>query len=94
MGRPSYIEHHVAVDHADHIIRFEAIQTDFDALLTRLGIDWPITVERENVTVQRTSGEGEKKKLRYADFYDDDSRSLVGRLYEPVIERFGYQFAE
>jgi hypothetical protein len=80
------------LDHADAIIRFEAIQEDFDALLRRIGVDWPITVQRENVTTQRASEDAGKKKRSYADFYDDDSRALIGRLFEPVIDRFGYRF--
>jgi len=88
------------LDHADLVIRFEAIQADFDAMLRHLGIDRPIAVVRENVTVQRSVDDGESgggdrpAKLRYADFYDEGSRALVGRLFGPVIERFGYRFEE
>lgn len=80
------------LDHADIVIRFEAIQHDFDVLLRHLGVDRPITVERENVTVQRGGGDTSRPKLHYADFYDDESRELVGRIFQTVIDRFGYRF--
>jgi hypothetical protein len=71
------------------VIRFEALQEGFDAVLQRIGVPGPIAIMSENVTSERASGEA---KRHYTDFYDDASRDLVTRAYAPVIERFGYRF--
>jgi hypothetical protein len=77
------------LDHADYVIRFEALQAGFDEVLRRLGVAEPIAIMRENVTSERGAGE---VKRHYTEFYDDASRELVARAYAPIIERFGYQF--
>ena len=77
------------LDHADYVIRFEALQAGFDEVLQRLGIPGPIAIVSENVTSERAQGSA---KRRYTEFYDDASRDLVARAYAPVIERFDYRF--
>ncbi|MEK8030658.1 sulfotransferase family 2 domain-containing protein [Ideonella sp. DXS29W] len=77
------------LDHADYVIRFEALQEGFDEVLRRLGVRDPITILAENVTSERAQG---TKKRHYTEFYDDASRELVAQVYAPVIERFGYRF--
>lgn len=77
------------LDHADYVIRFEALQAGFDEVLRRLGIDRSIPIVAENVTSERAQGSA---KMHYTAFYDDASRVLVARAYAPIIERFGYQF--
>lgn len=77
------------LDHADHVIRFEALQAGFDEVLRHLGVAGPIAIVSENVTSERAQG---SVKRHYTDFYDDASRELVTRAYAPIIERFGYTF--
>jgi hypothetical protein len=77
------------LDHADHVIRFEALQSGFDEVLQRLGVAQPIGIVRENVTSERGQG---GVKQHYTEFYDDASRQLVARIYAPIIERFDYRF--
>ena len=77
------------LDHADYVIRFEALQAGFDEVLQRLGIDRPIPIVSENVTSERAQGSA---KRHYTEFYDDASRDLVARAYAPIIERFDYRF--
>ncbi|HJV70896.1 sulfotransferase family 2 domain-containing protein [Ideonella sp.] len=77
------------LDHADYVIRFEALQAGFDEVLKRLGIAEAIPIVSENVTVERAQGSA---KRHYTEFYDDASRALVSRVYAPIIERFGYSF--
>lgn len=77
------------LDHADYVIRFEALQEGFDEVLRRLGIREPIRIVSENVTSERAQGPA---KRHYTEFYDDASRELVTRAYAPIIERFGYRF--
>jgi hypothetical protein len=77
------------LDHADYVIRFEALQAGFDEVLARLGIEGPIPIARENVTVERKDGE---RRRHYTEYYDEPSREWVTRAWAPVIERFGYTF--
>jgi Sulfotransferase family len=86
------------LDHADHVIRFEALQEGFDEVVRRLGFKESIPLVSENVTSERgsageTAGAGSSSKRKhYTEFYDEPSRVLVGRIYAPIIERFGYSF--
>ncbi|HSI56122.1 MAG TPA: hypothetical protein VLA16_01115 [Ideonella sp.] len=89
------------LDHADIVIRFEALQAGFDQVLDRIGVTKPVEIAPFNVTAERTAadaGSGEAPpaeaapKRHYTEFYDDTSRALVARVYAPVIERFGYTF--
>jgi Sulfotransferase family len=77
------------LDHADYVIRFEALQQGFDEVLKRLGIDEPIAIISENVTTERAQG---SVKRHYTEFYDEASRELVAKVYAPIIERFDYRF--
>lgn len=77
------------LDHADHIIRFEALQQGFDEVLQRLGVAQPVPIVAENVTSERAE-QGERR--HYSTYYDDDSRAWVAKAYAPIIERFGYRF--
>lgn len=77
------------LDHADYVIRFEALQDGFDEVLRRLGITDAVTILSENVTSERSDG---SKKRRFTEFYDDASRELVSQVYAPIIERFDYRF--
>jgi hypothetical protein len=77
------------LDHADYVIRFEALQSGFDEVLQRLGIAGPVPIVSENVTSERAQGSARR---HYTEFYDDASRELVARAYAPIIERFGYRF--
>lgn len=77
------------LDHADIVLRYEALQAGFNEFLARIGVTEPVLIEAYNVTTERAGG-GEKK--HYSSFYDDASRELVASFYAPVLTRFGYQF--
>ena len=77
------------LDHADYVIRFEALQDGFNEVLSRLGVTDPIMIISENVTSERAEG---TKKRHYTEFYDDASRDLVAKVDAPILERFGYRF--
>lgn len=85
--------------HADHVIRFEALQDGFDEFTRRIGIAQPVPIIVHNITKGRAeAGEPaapvvKKKKKNYTEYYDDASVAVVERLYAPILERFGYRFA-
>lgn len=68
---------------ADFIGRFERLQEDFDKLCDMLAFP------------RRELGHQNKtERAAYTEYYDDESRSLVARIYEKDIEYFGYVFGE
>jgi hypothetical protein len=67
---------------ADHVLRFEHLQDDFDVVLGELGL--PATeIPTWNVT---------EAKGGYRDYYDDATRDVVGHVFAPDLRRFGYRF--
>ena len=77
------------LDHADYVIRFEAIEAGFAEVMQRIGAPGTELIEF-NVTAGRESAP--KKKKSYHEYYNDDSRAIVARMFAPVIERFDYRF--
>ncbi|CAN5725100.1 hypothetical protein BH24CHL8_BH24CHL8_03310 [soil metagenome] len=70
----------------DHIIRYEHLQEDFDALLRRAGAT-PVEVPKVNVTVAK-----EETARHWSTYYSPASRAIVAEAYRDWIERFGYRF--
>jgi hypothetical protein len=70
--------------HCDVYLRYESLQTDFDALCHRLGIAArPLPrVNTRHVTQRR----------HYRSYYDDATRERVAKRFEREIEHFGYAF--
>ena len=67
----------------DEVIKLEEIESRLLPLLERIGVPPPRQVPR--------IGRG-RYPGHYRDFYDDETRELIGALYEQDIERFGYTF--
>jgi hypothetical protein len=66
---------------ADFIGKFERLQDDFDRLCDLLALP------RRELDHQNRS-----VRAAYIEYYDDESRSLVERVYAKDIEHFGYVF--
>lgn len=64
------------------MLRYEALDEQFEALARRLGLPAGLKLARVNVTVHDD----------YRSYYDDEARAIVQRLYARDIERFGYAF--
>lgn len=77
------------LDHADVVMRFEALQEGFEQVLDRLGVAERIEVAPRNVTGER---QAEGSKQHYTTYYDAAGRKLVEQVYAPLLERFGYTF--
>lgn len=86
----------------DFVGRFENLQRDFAEVCTRLGIE-DAELPHRNPSNKRSRTlkrqvrnfvfrNGEDGKRRYTDFYDDEIREAVTRLYRRDIEAFGYEF--
>jgi hypothetical protein len=67
----------------DEVIKLEEIESRIPPLLERLGVPLRRRVPR--------TGRGRYRGSHRA-YYDDETRELVGSLYEEDIERFGYTF--
>lgn len=70
-------------DDLDFVIRFEHLQTDFDEVMTRLGLETH-PVPEVNPTPGRTDD--------YRSYYDEASRALVERRFALDLSMFGYEF--
>lgn len=78
------------LNHADYVIRFESLQEGFQEVLKRIGVEKPVEIVEFNVTAAREAAP--KKKRSYHDFYVEDSKAIVERMFAPMFERFGYKF--
>jgi hypothetical protein len=67
----------------DEVIKLEEIESSLPPVLERLGVPLPARVP--------WTGRG-RYRGSYRAYYDDETRELVGRLYEADIDRFGYTF--
>ncbi len=67
----------------DEVIKLEEIESRLPPLLERLGVPLPRLVP--------WTGRG-RYRGSYRAYYDDETRELVGALYEEDIERFDYAF--
>lgn len=70
---------------ADRVLRHETLESDFRAVMDRLGIADPPSLGRA-----RARHRPEKGAWRH--WYDADTRDLVGRLYAREIAAFDYAF--
>jgi len=94
----------------DFVGRYETLQADFETVCARLGVPptrlpW---VNRSLEKARPTSLRELRKQLRralwsrerkhtfghYTEYYDDESREFVTRLYQKDVEAFGYTFGE
>jgi hypothetical protein len=92
------------LDHADHVIRFEALQAGFDEFMRHIGVTEPLSITEYNITKARAEGDAaaptaeaapvKKKKKNYTEYYDSHCVSVVEKLYEPILQRFHYRFGD
>jgi hypothetical protein len=90
------------LDHADLVIRFEALQEGFDEFLRHIGVSESLSVTEYNITKGRAdggaaapdAGKVKKKKKNYTEYYDTACVEIVEKLYEPIINRFNYRFGD
>lgn len=68
----------------DFIGRFENLQQDFDKLCDKIGKERIKLLEAKKLN----------KRPHYSKFYDDESISIVERLYKDDIKRFNYKYEE
>ena len=68
-------------------MRFEKLQEDFTLVCNHFGIkDTELPVKYHSKEV--------RKKIPYQKFYDQETRDIVGRIYDIDIKYFNYKFEE
>lgn len=91
------------LEHADLVIRFEALQEGFDEFLRHVGVTEAMSVTEFNITKGRVEGEApaaevaakpKKKKKNYTEYYDTACVEIVEKMYAPILKRFNYRFGD
>ena len=94
----------------DFVGRYESLQADFDRVCARLGIPLaplprvnrsldearPNTLRKLRKRLRRAIWSWERKHTfpDYTEYYDEESREFVGRLFRKDVESFNYAFGE
>jgi hypothetical protein len=65
----------------DQTLRFESLSNDWHITCAMIGLD-PTDLPHEKAT----------RHGHYSDYYDDESRKVIGEMYAEDVERFGYSF--
>ncbi len=83
--RPHPYLHHLfpMLDHVQVVLRQEQLETDFNALLNRLGVEVPVSIPRKNLT---------PGKKPYTAYYNPLTRRLIEHLYRDDLALMGYRF--
>lgn len=71
----------------DYIIRFENLEKEFYELLDKLNIP-KLVLPKLKTAKQRTG----KERKHYREYYDDETRELIYKIYKEDLEYFNYSF--
>jgi hypothetical protein len=69
----------------DFVGRFESLDADLRKALKEVGLDFAEGLPRAKANFRR-------EQKHYRDYYDEDTRDIVGTWYAPEIALLGYQF--
>jgi hypothetical protein len=72
----------------DFLGRFETFDADTRELLARI----KVRIGRRRRRVRSVPHRNKSERSHYRDYYDDETKALVAKVYERDIELFGYTF--
>jgi hypothetical protein len=101
MSQSDFVYDHEGNLLVDFIGKFERLQPDFDLVCQKIGIE-NSTLPHVNSTKTPKSkklsslfpSKGQKKKLHYTEYYDEEAKEAVAEIYKRDIELFDYKFGE
>ncbi len=74
-------KHWINLDDMDLILRFENLSVDFEKLKNTLDLD--ISLGSYNVN---------KKRVGYEEYYDDNTKEIIGNFFRDELDKFNYEF--
>ncbi len=87
----SFITNQTGEVDIDFVGRFENLQTDFNSVCERIGLEkkkLPLT----NVVKKDLIGRALGRQKRYAEYYDEEAQEIVANVFKADIELFKYKF--
>ncbi len=72
-----------------HVARFENLQADFVAIMRKLGVAQADALDAALQTAERKNSSSHG---HYSQYYDEETRALVGERERSLIEAYGYEF--
>lgn len=81
----------------DYVGRFESLQRDFSHICSKLKIvesQLPHVNSSKNKKTPSKIAEPFRRGKEYTEYYDEETREAVARLYEKDISAFGYTFGD
>ncbi len=72
----------------DFVARYENIENDFKIIADKIGLPSSVTLPHRNKTSSRRRGK------HYTEFYTEEAKEAVARIYADDIEMFDYKFGD
>lgn len=93
VGKGTGINMHFAEQAPSFLLDGEIMPEVFVGRFEQIEFDWLVVADRLNVTQQLPRVNASQHE-HYTQYYDDESREIVRRLYKTEIEHLGYEFGQ
>ena len=78
----------------DNIVKFESMSETIENIFMKLGFSEPTLPYRNRSKDIKAKGKSNSIHASYKDFYCEETKAIIQRLYSNDIEQFGYTFEQ